>query len=1076
MAFNNCDLLGGPAGEAKDGIGDRPRQGANPLGNRSRRAALSAVLASTSSLALAVAAGPAAADEVIDGGQTVTVPGDQNSPWNLGAEDLVVGDAGAGTLVIENGGIVIPAVVQVGRLVGSNGSVTVSGTGSNLTSTGSIMQIGLEGTGFLTVGNGASLNTDAGLVIGHFEGGEGTLTVTGEGTSWATAQQVTVGSQGTGTVYVEDGASVVHGGDLTLGLGTHKSGYVNVSGQGTNWEATSNAIVGNAGNGMLDIRDGATFDVAQDLVVANTLTGYGLVVVNGEGARLTFDKLRAGVDGYAYLIVENGGALGGAGHAISLGTGATGEAGLQITNGSSAAAGTLVAGDFGKGSVIVSGSMLESTEAYLGRETTGTGSVSVSGANAAWYNTGNLFVGYRGAGDVTVQSGATLGSIDSAIGAHAGATGEVTVRDSGSTWYASGDLFVGGEGDGTLTISDQANVWVLVGNGVTNIATVAGSTGVVNIGAAAGAAATSAGNLFTASIQFGAGDGTLVFNHTDPNLYFATAMNGFGAIDLLAGTTIFVSDSAGFTGNTTVDDGATLVANAILGGSVSVLSGGALAGTGTLGTVTLASGATIAPGNSIGTLNVGDITFDAGSLHEVEVDALGNSDLVNAAGIATVNGGTVNVTPYPDVAVGTAYTILTAAGGVNGTFDAATFAINSIFITPTLSYDANNAYVTLDQTTDFPDVALTPNQKAAASGIQSVGGGDLFSAIAVLGSIEEAREAFDAISGEIHASAKTALIEDSRFVRDAVMNRIRTAFEETTASAVPVFAYGPGGPEAAPAATDRFAVWGQGFGSWGQWDGDGNAATMDRSIGGFLFGGDALATENLRLGLLAGYSHSNFDVDDRSSSGSADSYHLGAYGGGRWGGFGLRFGGAYSWHDLEMSRSAEFTGFSDSLTVDYHAATAQMFGEVGHRLGLGNASIEPFANLAHVNLDTGGFTEDGGDAALSAGSQTTNTTFTTLGLRAGAELAVGEARTVRLTGMIGWRHAFGDVVPAATMAFDGGSAFTVAGVPIAEDAAVIEAGLDLKLTPQATFGVSYKGQFGSGVSDHSAKANVAVKF
>ena len=79
--------------------------------------------------------------------------------------------------------------------------------------------------------------------------------------------------------------------------------------------------------------------------------------------------------------------------------------------------------------------------------------------------------------------------------------------------------------------------------------------------------------------------------------------------------------------------------------------------------------------------------------------------------------------------------------------------------------------------------------------------------------------------------------------------------------------------------------------------------------------------------------------------------------------------------------------------------------------------------------------------------------------------------------MIGWRHAFGDTVPLSTMQFaSGGSPFTIAGVPIARDAAVIEAGLDYAISPSATLGIAYGGQFGSGVSDQSVKANFNLKF
>jgi outer membrane autotransporter protein len=141
----------------------------------------------------------------------------------------------------------------------------------------------------------------------------------------------------------------------------------------------------------------------------------------------------------------------------------------------------------------------------------------------------------------------------------------------------------------------------------------------------------------------------------------------------------------------------------------------------------------------------------------------------------------------------------------------------------------------------------------------------------------------------------------------------------------------------------------------------------------------------------------------------------------------------------------------------------------------GALSLEPFANLAYVHLKTGGYTETGGAAALTASAQSTDATFTTIGLRAQTEFNLGET-PARLTGMAGWRHAFDDVTPFAAQAFMGGSAVTVAGAPIAPDAFVLDLGASVELTPGATLGVSYGGQFGSGFTDHSVKANLAVRF
>lgn len=76
-----------------------------------------------------------------------------------------------------------------------------------------------------------------------------------------------------------------------------------------------------------------------------------------------------------------------------------------------------------------------------------------------------------------------------------------------------------------------------------------------------------------------------------------------------------------------------------------------------------------------------------------------------------------------------------------------------------------------------------------------------------------------------------------------------------------------------------------------------------------------------------------------------------------------------------------------------------------------------------------------------------------------------------LTAGAGWRRAFGDLRPVSTLAFDAGEAFTVTGAPIARNAALLETGLQARAGRNATIGLNYAGQFGSGNRDHSAMLN-----
>ncbi len=560
-------------------------------------------------------------------------------------------------------------------------------------------------------------------------------------------------------------------------------------------------------------------------------------------------------------------------------------------------------------------------------------------------------------------------------------------------------------------------------------------------------------------------------------------VSGRGQFEVAVGDGNFLrltGDSSDFTGTTNVSSGGLMV-DGKLGGDGALLymwEGTVLAGTGTIaGNVDIYSGAVLSPGNGVGTLTMtGNLAMHEGSIYQVDVNRDGESDLVDVSGTATIHGGSVRVMAGAgNYAASTQYTILTADGGVTGTFTEGVTS-NLAFLDPSLSYDDNNVYLTMTRNgTTFENVGQTRNQIATGGAVESLEAGNaVYDAVLNL-SAEQARYAFDQLSGEIHASAKTALIEDSRFLRNAVNDRLRAAFDGVGASGSAV-TYENGVPRPVAANTDGFAVWGQGFGSWGHTSGDGNAARLNRSTGGFFVGADAPVFDTWRFGAVAGYSQTSFNAKDRHSSGSSDNYHVGLYGGTAWGDLAFRSGAAYTWHDISTSRSVAFPGFSESLRGDYNAGTAQVFGELAYGFNFGATRFEPFANLAYVNLHTGGFRETGGAAALSSGSSSTDTTFTTLGLRGSTSFDLN-GTSVSAKGMVGWRHAFDDVTPTSTHPFvGGGNAFTVAGVPVARDAAVIEAGLDFALTPSAVIGVTYGGQFGSGIVDQSFKASFSAKF
>jgi outer membrane autotransporter protein len=531
--------------------------------------------------------------------------------------------------------------------------------------------------------------------------------------------------------------------------------------------------------------------------------------------------------------------------------------------------------------------------------------------------------------------------------------------------------------------------------------------------------------------------------------------------------------------NSTAVTGGELRVNGSLDTSlIEIFSLGRLSGTGTIGSTTV--NGIVGAGNSIGTLTVdGDFIQADNSTNEVELGLPSLSDLIYVTGSATIGAGaTIDVANVSGTIYmpGTRYTILTADGGVTGEYDMLTGDVGDIsaFFSIEDVYDANNVYIDVAKIRNFADAGWTPNQIATAEGLDSLPGGPLVGVVGSLPDDAAARAAFDALSGEVHASAKTALIDESRIVRDTMVDRLRAASDAVAASFTPILSYAPGGPELAPADPELAAAWGSTFGTWGEIMGDGNAATLSHGSGGLLAGADA-SVADWRLGVLVGYSHSGFSVDDRASSGSSDNYHLGLYGGTETGAVALRGGVGYSFHDISTSRSVSLPGLAEELTADYLAGTFQALTEIGYRLETDGATFEPFANVAYVNQRNEGYVESGGDAALTGEASSTDAAFTTLGLRASSSLVLDNGMELMAGGMLGWQHAFGET-PGMAHSFAGSDVFAIAGVPLAADTALVNADLSIALSTTTSLALSYDGQFAPGLTSHAVSATLDGKF
>ena len=392
----------------------------------------------------------------------------------------------------------------------------------------------------------------------------------------------------------------------------------------------------------------------------------------------------------------------------------------------------------------------------------------------------------------------------------------------------------------------------------------------------------------------------------------------------------------------------------------------------------------------------------------------------------------------------------------------------------------------------FDTAGASGNGVAAGRRAQSLGAGNaVYDAVGPL-SAAQARQAFDALSGEVHASAVTALVEAGATVREAILDRMRwsdgagltctagPAPRRGPVATVPLNAVPECGTGLGPGGLDQRIVglWGQGFGSTGRTASDGNAATLRRDTAGLVIGGDVAATESIRVGAAAGYTDTSLDVPLRGSTGSVETGFGSVYAGIGLGALDLRLGGLYGVSGTATRRDIAFAGFSDTAHASYGGSVAQGFGEAGYRMDLAGMTLEPFAGAAVLRVGQDAFSESGGAAALRGGSQDTTVTTATVGVRMEARIDgfVG-GLPILLRGLVGYRAAFGDVAPAALLAFHaGGTDALTRGAPIDRHAVVLEAGVGWIVLPSTTLGLSYAGQAGARAQDHGARGTVTYRF
>jgi outer membrane autotransporter protein len=316
-----------------------------------------------------------------------------------------------------------------------------------------------------------------------------------------------------------------------------------------------------------------------------------------------------------------------------------------------------------------------------------------------------------------------------------------------------------------------------------------------------------------------------------------------------------------------------------------------------------------------------------------------------------------------------------------------------------------------------------------------------------------AAQAFDALSGEIHASLASALFADSRFLANAAFDHLREDH-----------------------ASGRTAFWIEGSAIRNRFRSDGNAAAADANFAGIAAGADYATSNIVRVGLSGGYSSTHEKDPGRSSDGKVKSFHAAAYGGASFDGWNVQGAAGYDWHDVDTSREIAFPGIAEAADASYHAHSIEASGEISYRHAIDAFWLEPLGRFDWVQLKTDAFAESGGVTALSGTQQSQQVEFLTAGVRTGARFAEGGMGLTPHI-LLAWQHSVGDRTPASPLSFQNtGVSFMTNGAPIDTDSLLAGAGLDVAFGDRVKANLSYAGTIGHYVTSHAAMADISVQF
>ncbi|WP_306577304.1 autotransporter domain-containing protein [Bradyrhizobium sp. SRS-191] len=1007
------------------------------------------------------------------------------------ASGAVLG-ASSGSLTVSGGTLNLGATTQT-----QNGGVTLTGgtiQNGTLSSSGTfLLQSGVVAAAL--AGSGDVYKNGTGTVIltgpNSYTGGTtvagGTLQLGGSSTLGAISNSLAV-SAGTldlgGTAQTQNGGVTLTGGTIASGTLSSsatfalQSGTVNaaLAGQGRVSKTGSGFVMLSGANsytggttvsaGWLQLNGSATLGATSNTleVSGGTLDLGGTTQTQNGGVSLTGGTIANGtLSSNASFDLQSGAvsaSLAGTGGVSKTGSGTVTLSGANsYTGGTTISAGTLeLSGSGTLGAISNTLMMWGGTLDLGGTSQTQNGGVSLSGGTIA---NGTL----SSNASFDLQSGTVSAALAGTGGVSKTGTGTVTLSGAsnytGGTTITAGTLQLGGSG----TLGAAGGTLAMWGGLLDLGGTVQTQNGGVSLNGG-----TIANGALASSGSFALQSGTV-----------SASLSGTGSAVKSGSGRVVLSGVNNYTGTTTINGGILQVDGSIAASSLTTINaGGTLSGTGTVGHLLVASGGTFTPGSgSVGSSMTvsGNLAFQSGALYIVQVDPT-TSSFATVAGTATLEGATVSASFAAGSYIEKRYTILTATGGLSGTFASGvvTTSLPASFAT-SLSYDATHAYLDLA-------LAFAPPSGSGFSANQQGVGNTIINYFNKEGRIPRAFGGLTAagltqLSGEQGTSPQSTSVDAMGQFAGMLMDPTAAGRGGSPGGGALGYASDPparkGDARDAMASLDkarpasfaqRWAVWASGFGGGQSTDGNAAAGSSNSSsrIYGTAVGLDYLIGPHTIAGFALAGGGTNFNVGTLGS-GRSDLFQAGAFVRHAIGPAYLSAALAYGWQHVTSDRIVAVSGV-DRLRAQFNTNTWSGRLEAGYRVAtpwFGGLGMTPYTAVQLTRIDLPAYAEQvlsgSGTFALNYASQSVTDTRSELGLRSDKSFAVVDG-VLTLRGRAAWAHDFNPSrTAAATFQALPGASFVVNGAAGAKDAGLITASAEMGWLNGWSTTLTFDGEF-----------------